>query len=337
MRKTAFLAAVAAALCTVACNKDFQSQAPVINGGDGSEAAETAQLKLSVVGNGGVQTKTIDSGFDDSHSAVDNIQFFVFDGDVLDVYKKITDGLSTSITVKTGSKTVWAVVNAPVINTVKTLTELKALTSNLSDNTAHFVMVGSTTAEVPSDDPVEIEVKRIVSRVIVKKVTASFTNPAYNGISMTLKKIYLINVPKDINLEMTNTPLNWYSKRAYEDPTGIGQLFNSDIDQTFHTAPYTTSSYHYCYPNPTVADSQDATWSPRHTRVVLDVLFGAERFYYPITLPVLEPGKSYEIENVTITRKGSSDPDQPVSLSEADFEISVKDWTVVPVTEGITI
>lgn len=333
MRKIAFLAAVAATLCTVACNKELTTakvETP-------SEAVQLADLTLSIVGNAPA-TKSADADFDDDHSEVSNVQFFVFDGEVLDAYKKIGSATSTTMTVKAGDKTVWAVVNAPDISNVTTLTQLKAVSSTLLNNASNFVMVGSDTATVPSEDPIEIEVKRIASRVVVKKVTAAFSNPAYASMSCKLVKMFLINAPGDINLELTNAPTTWYAQRAYEAVTGLtDHLSTSGANHELNTSAFETECRHYCYPNPTVADSQATTWSARHTRMVIEVLLGSETFYYPITMPVLEPGKSYEIENLTITRKGSNNPDQPISLSDATFEISVKEWTVVPITEGITI
>lgn len=333
MRKIAFLAAVAATLCTVACNKELTT-AKVDTP---SEAVQLADLILSIVGNAPA-TKSADADFDDDHSEVSNVQFFVFDGEVLDAYKKIGSATSTTMTVKAGDKTVWAVVNAPDISNVTTLTQLKAVSSTLLNNASNFVMVGSNTGTVPSEDPIEIEVKRIASRVVVKKVTAAFSNPAYASMSCKLVKMFLINAPGDINLELTNAPTTWYAQRAYEAVTGLtDHLSTSGANHELNTSAFETECRHYCYPNPTVADSQATTWSARHTRMVIEVLLGSETFYYPITMPVLEPGKSYEIENLTITRKGSNNPDQPISLSDATFEISVKNWTVVPVTEGITI
>ena len=336
MRKVFMIgAAIAAMMCTVACNKELDNKIGVASAG---QAVETVEMKLSVVGNGSPATKSADEDFDDDHSVVSNVQFFVFDGEVLDAYKKITSGTSTSMTVKAGEKTVWAVVNAPDISNVTTLTQLKAVSSTLANNTSYFVMVGDETETVPNDDPIEIEVKRIASRVVVKKVTAAFSNPAYAAMSCKLVKMFLINAPADINLQLNAAPTIWYAQRAYEAVTGLTDfLSTSGGNHELNSTAFETECYHYCYPNPTVADSQATTWSARHTRMVIEVLLGSETFYYPITLPVLEPGKSYEIENLTITRKGSSSPDQPISLSDADFEISVKEWTVVPVTEGITI
>ena len=50
----------------------------------------------------------------------------------------------------------------------------------------------------------------------------------------------------------------------------------------------------------------------------------------------LENIKSYELE-LTITRPGSDYADMPVSFEDCAFEITVKPWTVVAVTDGIVI
>ena len=341
MRKTAFLAAVAATLCTVACNKDFSGNA-------GTEMLqpqeeERYEVEVSITGGMNVITKSSDSSFDDDRSVVSNIQFFAFNGDgELESYKKVTDGLSTKLSLRNGTNSIWAVVNAPDITTVSTLTQLKAVTSSLSDNLSNFVMVGSSTLTLPivdSDGGIDpILVSRLASRVIVKKVTAAFTNPAYAAATCKLKKMYLINAAGDINLGRNEAPTVWYAKQAYEDVSGLADfLSTSGGDHDLNTAPFNTTCYHYCYPNPTTADTSVSTWSPRHTRMVIEVQLDSETFYYPITLPVLEYGKSYEIENLTITRKGSTNPDEPVSLSNVNYSINVRPWTVVPVTAGITI
>ena len=54
-------------------------------------------------------------------------------------------------------------------------------------------------------------------------------------------------------------------------------------------------------------------------------------------LQYINSNKSYEIENLTITRKGSTDPDIPITVNDGTFDISVANWTVVPVTSGVNI
>ena len=98
---------------------------------------------------------------------------------------------------------------------------------------------------------------------------------------------------------------------------------------------YSTQHTFYCYPNK-AADSDATSWSPRRTRLVLKTTLGTDTYYYPVTLPELENNKSYELE-LTITRPGSDNADMPVSFEDCAFEITVKPWTVVAVTDGIVI
>ena len=101
----------------------------------------------------------------------------------------------------------------------------------------------------PSEDPIEIEVKRIASRVVVKKVTAAFTNPAYASMSCKLVKMFLINAPGDINLELTSAPTTWYAKRAYEAVSGLtDHLSTSGGNHELNSAAFDTDCFHYCYP-----------------------------------------------------------------------------------------
>ena len=180
-------------------------------------------------------------------------------------------------------------------------------------------MVGSYNSNVGTN-PIPIEVKRLATRVVLKKVTAAFTSPAEAALDCILKRVYLINVAGDFNLGYTDDPTVWYSKMAYESPTGLDDLLNTTLT-----------------PGHNLKNTQSTTWSPRFTRIVAEVELGGTTYYYPVNLQYIDYGKSYEIENLTITRKGSTSPDQPITIQDGTFEITVKDWTVVPVTSGITI
>jgi len=201
MRKIAFFAAVAATLCTVACNKDLSSskaEVPV--------PSEDGRVEVTLTVTGGPMTKSADQDIDDNLSVVHNVQFFAFNEDEsIDTYVKVTDGMSGSMRVKAGQKKFWAVVNADDITNVQTLDQLKAIKTQLADNADGFVMVGSYNSNVGTT-PIPIEVKRLATRVVLKKVTAAFTSPAEAALDCILKRVYLINVAGDFNLGYTDDP-----------------------------------------------------------------------------------------------------------------------------------
>ena len=90
MRKLAFFAAVAATLCTVACNKDLsgsKAKVPV--------PSDDGRVEVTLTVTGGPMTKSADQDIDDNLSVVHNIQFFAFNEDEsIDTYVKVTDGMS---------------------------------------------------------------------------------------------------------------------------------------------------------------------------------------------------------------------------------------------------
>ena len=176
MRKIAFLAAVAATLCTVACNKNMDSQ---INEIPNPESQERYDLKVNVRSGGPVQTKstTITAA---NEVLVNNLQVFVFRGDALDAYASVNDADELTVSCTGGERQVYALVNCPDLSAVSTKTALLATSSLLSGNSGtSFQMVGhQDEVNLPADSPVTVDVHRLASRVVIKKITRAFTASA---------------------------------------------------------------------------------------------------------------------------------------------------------------
>ena len=88
MRKIAFLAAVAATLCTVACNKNMDTQ--INEAPDPAQSQGRYDLTVNVRGGDLVQTKStaITAA---NEVQVNNLQVFVFRGDALDAYASVNN------------------------------------------------------------------------------------------------------------------------------------------------------------------------------------------------------------------------------------------------------
>ena len=187
-------------------------------------------------------------------------------------------------------------------------------------------MVGSKTVTLPQSEKVSIDVNRIASRVVLKKVTRNFTSAALQSLDFTIDAIYIINVAGNTSYDLTAAPAAWYNVAKYNSE--LAALMHDPVDsKIINGQSYGTQHAFYSYPN-------DAT--SKTTRLVIETTLGETKYYYPINLPAMESNKSYEIAEVTITRPGSDDPDVPVSFEDATFSINVIDWTVVPV-EDVTI
>lgn len=324
------MAAVAAVFGTMSCKKD---NVPSMNQGNANVPVDGERTELTVgIATGMTKSTTITA---DDEVKVNNLQVFVFRGDALDAYGVADNASTVTVSCTKGNREVYAVVNAPDLKDIATKTDLLAAKSALSDNDeSNFVMIGKTNADLPSELPVNVEVDRIVSKVVLKTVNRAFTSAALAALNFSIDEIFITNVAGDVNYGLTDNPLEWYNKMDY----------NSEMAMFTHDAPaasvvneeaYSTQHTFYCYPNK-AADSDAASWSPRRTRLVLKTTLGTDTYYYPVTLPELENNKSYELE-LTITRPGSDNADNPVSFADCSFSISVKPWTVVTVSDGVEI
>ena len=324
------MAAVAAVFGTMSCKKD---NVPSMNHGNANVPVDGERTELTVgIATGMTKSTTITA---EDEVKVNNLQVFVFRGDALDAYGTADDASSVTVSCTKGTREVYAVVNAPDMKDIATKTDLLAAKSELTDNNeSNFVMIGKTNAELPSDVTVNVDVDRIVSKVVLKKVNRNFTSAALAALDFSIDEIFITNVAGDVNYGLTDNPLDWYNKMDYASELA---MFTHDAPaaSVVNEEAYSTQHTFYCYPNK-AADSDATSWSPRRTRLVLKTTLGTDTYYYPVTLPELENNKSYELE-LTITRPGSDSPDNPVSFADCTFSISVKPWTVITVSDGVEI
>ena len=318
MKKSIF--AFAAALAALAaCSKNEAT--PM--GPQDQEFLEPCELTVGICGS---MTKAT-AVTRDNEAKVNGLQVFVFRGDDLDAYASVDNAMELTLSCTAGEREVYALVNAPEYSSVSSKTALLAKVSELSANSlTSFEMVGSKSVTLPQASTVSIDVNRIASRVVLKKVTRKFTSAALQSLDFTVDAIYLINVAGNTSYDLTKAPAAWYNVAKYSSE--LASLLHDQVGSTIADgASYDTAHSFYSYPN----DAADRT-----TRLVIETTLGTTKYYYPINLPALESNKSYEIAEVTVTRPGSDDPDVPVSFADATFSINVIDWMVVPV-EDVTI
>lgn len=269
---------------------------------------------------------------------VNDFQVFVFREDgTLDAYTSGT-GNTATVDCTSGPKDFVAVVNAPDLADVASRQELMSSRSMMADNSATaFVMAGSSVKDISEADPkVYIDVKRLAARVSVKKITNAMTAPAYSNAEIVLKRIFLANVAGDVPYSGTGTPSGWLNKYGLD--TELPELLSSgDLDDPIQNGTsYDTVHYFYCYPNGTEEDSVTSTvWSPRYTRLVIEVEILGKGYYYPVSIPGIESNHTYDIKELKITRIGSSSPDVPVESGAFSIEISVSPWAPGSDTEVI--
>ncbi|MCM1176403.1 MAG: hypothetical protein NC115_10785 [Bacteroidales bacterium] len=314
MKKINLMAA--ALLCAVACEKNVTSE---ITG------SMSAVLEVSL---SRAVTKVTDT---DGEDKVEDMQVFVFKKDgSLDAYGKASGGrLSLSCTV--GERDIVSLVNAPALTDVKDYAALQGCFSDLKDNAAgRFVMSGKSSCSISSSTSVEIDVRRIVSRISIASIKNDFTLPQYREADFRVTGIYLVNVAGEMTYLSSSAGNVWYSKMKNEPSSAVSPLtYSGALDEPVAAgASYSVTHYFYCYPNGTDGDTSDPVWSERQTRLVVETSLDGKTYYYPVNIEGLESNHTYEITEMRITRIGSDSPDVPVSSDVAGFTVNVKDWAV---------
>lgn len=308
-------------------------------GEENSQVTEEVKIPIHLTLGGGSVTKSTKITESDE-TAIKNVQLFVFDsaGDI-ESYKSVSDTSELNADVTAGKKNICVFVNAPNLNTVANMSDFDNISSLLTDNSEKsFVMSGRDTCTIVKETTVTIDVKRLVSKVRINKITTAFTSATLAAESFTIDSIYVVNVASDAGYFTDAVPSSWLNQRAWKT-SAADPLLAEKISGVVlkNNSSHVQEHDFYVYPNPTDDDNSDLLWSPRHTRLVVQATLKGKTVYYPMTLPILEKNKCYTISELTITRPGSSSPDEPVSIQTCKFKINILDWdtSLSPYTETI--
>lgn len=256
-------------------------------------------------------------------------------------------------TLPAGAYRAVAVVNPPTtgpgaFDPGASLTEnaLEAQTAYLADNAVgslEMYGVKSFTLGAASAS-VAIPVSRLVSKVVLQKVTLRLSNTALTAYPFTLDAVYLDNVPSrtawgtdpafgnlPADRALWYNPMGWHKTGACTSPacpdlllgerqigTVIAQGGSHQTEYAFYTVPNPTSSQE---------DTRSATWAKRATRLVIEARLGSQTQYYVASLPEMARNHSYVIEEAVITGLGAADPETetPNSL-ELLFSVVDDGW-----------
>lgn len=332
--KTSFTLAAAAfaALALTACSRD---EAPV------RVAEPEYTLKVNV---GIPATRAVIAPGNTDDMQAHTVQVFVYNaaGELEKTSGMKDYGTEVSLTISPGLKTVWALVNAPLESGPASLTAFPVTSTPLSANTpSSLVMSGSETVTVTGNDNITVNVRHIAAKVVLDKVTRSFTNGSYAGIPMTLKGIFMSNVVAASDYGVTGAvPSEWICKQGLlaSPPVCADLLADYPLDGDLGEGKtYSVAHTFYVYPNPVEEDSDAEEWCARKTRLVLECDYNGRTCYYPVTIPgsesgagVIQRNKVYHITGLTLTRPGSTDPDSKYPEVSSDvnctFQITVSDW-----------
>lgn len=331
-------AALAAFGLATACNRqvaEIPLQQPL------PETAETGLLQLQVnLPEAPEQLTKVDGNATQNtlERKVNSLQVFVFKkngnepaSNPLETDKYVTGTTAATLNTLTGNKSIWAVVNAPRLYSIRTERDLQKTVSFLRENRAdNLVMSGqalanvlqynaSASGNVGTVTPVDLTVNRLCARISLHTVAADFRGTSLEGASLTLLEAYLVNVPASVCLD--GTPLSagelssgaaWYNFRKLG--TSTDEVLLNDTNKLLKESGLSISintsdpvvgtavdKYFYVYPNVSGTKVDDESPSARMTRLILHMYIGATAdgregrdSYYSFNVPVYGSGKTLE-------------------------------------------
>lgn len=226
MRKALLFSAAVAAMALVSCNKEPGNSVR-------QPVQESTPVEVRVSIQGTLSTKSTGVTYAEE-SKVNTLQVFVFKDDALEAHRSVNNAFTALVPATAGERSVWAVVNAPDLYAAlnvsdsdpMTLSKLKAYMSNLADNSVgNFVMVGNVSQELVDGGNVIINVKRLVSRVSINKISASLKEYR-EGYSVRVKGIYVINAAANVSYDASVYATAWANPLKHVDASFDGLLYD---------------------------------------------------------------------------------------------------------------
>ena len=313
----------AALVMAAACNQLQTVEEEKENNGSDEKVTVTVNV------GGGASTRSTTIGSNDE-SAVENLQLFAFNSDgSIESYATGAD-LTQKLNVTKGTKNFVALVNCPDLSKIESRDKLMATVSLLENNSSgHFEMIGEEKGKVISaETSLNLTVKRIVSKVVIEKISADFSSPYLASLDFKVTGIFLTNVVASNTYALDNSNLQWVNQNK-PDASNPAKALNQDVVDNYKltsATPYSTLHTFYCYPNPVTADSAAATWSERYTRLVVQTTLGGTTGYYSIPIPNIGSNKIYTIKELKVTKRGSAQPYENIETADATFTIEVSNW-----------
>ncbi len=278
-------------------------------------------------------------------AGIRTLDIFVFRYDrreSLDCYQRVEDAnkWSGSVVSSCGERSVAVLANSPYGKEkwfpMSSKAFFKEVRISLEDESPeHPVMYGELPAEVlPSHSTERFEMSPITSEVRLNSVRCDFTGRSYEGENMTDVKVYLTNVNAECCiLEEPQAPPKRIINAGGADLNEIMQF--KDTNMIYRSIPYAVGTSaaspgirFLCYQN----NYPEETPGTPFTRLVIEGKIAGETYYWPINInrdtetePGIWRGRCYSYD-ITITRKGSSDPDIPISTKDITIRQEIVKW-----------
>lgn len=275
---------------------------------------------------------------------IGDLDIFVFHNDrmqKLDCYQKVEDPVSwnNEVVSSSGERVIAVCANSGMTATewsaITSLSYLRNLTFSLeNESIRHPFMCGLVEiSSGNSNKSKAIYIRPLISIVELKSLKCDFSGRPYAGEVLEDVRVYLTNVSAECRI-MEDTEimptrilnaggLNEEDMAEMQDPS----LLVREIEGPIGEKVWRPGIQLICYPNNSVREGPGTPF----TRLVIEGKIKGETFYWPLNIN--KEDNSYGIGrneryifDITITRKGTKNPDAPVRKGDIDINFKLEKW-----------
>lgn len=275
---------------------------------------------------------------------IEDMDIFVFRNDrmqKLDCYQKVEEPLlwNNEIVSGTGERLIAVCANTgkTVIDwaAIKSLSYLRNLSVSLeNESIGHPFMSGTTEMSAGKGNRhMVLDLKPLLSIVELRSINCDFTGRPYAGEILKDVKVYLTNVSAECrmleNSEILPTRIINAGGLSEEDVQKFKDkdLIVREIKENIGKNVLYPDIRLICYPNNSITEGPGTPF----TRLVIEGKISGERFYWPLNINKDKNGygigrNEKYIFDITITRKGTKDPDTPVRKEDIHINFKTEKW-----------
>ncbi len=259
------------------------------------------------------------------------MDLFFFDADgILDSYQRFDGAIPDSVEAVSGSSAVTAVAVSGFAKDVyewsdiRSISSLESKTFPLSgDNPSAPLLSGTAGVRDGS-----ITLRPSLVRIRLNSISCDFSGTPYAGETLKEVRAYLTGVSSLCRPLLPDAPPDEWMNLDGLDSAATASLPCPEMllahisDEVGRTRIRPVKDF-FCYGNPVEEDS----FGRPVTKLVIEGKIGGITYYYPIPIPGIKGGDAVEAD-ITITRRGSTDPSTPAQNASLEVTLSTADWTV---------
>lgn len=277
-------------------------------------------------------------------SATKTLDIFTFNDDALqrlDSYMRIEDFRQNTVDVasQAGDKVMFFCANSRhgrySWSDVNCLASLDGMHAKLEEENPEFpVMTASCKVTAGRDPETEVELRTLMSCITLNSISCDFSGKPYEDAVIRNVKAYLTNVNAGCSLTAEGMILPHRIINAgmlREDETaafGIPEMVVRAIAAEIGKTAIRPSADLYCYPNMGETEGPGTPF----TRLVIEGSVDGTTYYWPVNINRSGEdgngvGRSCRyVYDIVIRRKGSTDPDTPVEVAQAEISMKTRPW-----------